>query len=161
MDDMNIVIIDDDEFFNKLTVWSVSDVLPENGKVFGYTSWESYLDNFDDSLPVSVFILDHHLDGLCGLDILKKLKILHPESKFIVLSGQYEVSTAIEYFHLGVYEYITKGTHSQTKLNNEITKIIKECELNKKLHATRTVLLLTLSALAVATFSIVSYFISK
>jgi len=55
-----------------------------------------------------VVITDLKLPGPSGIEVLRKLKEVSPESEGIVVTGFATVETAVEAMKLGAYDYITK-----------------------------------------------------
>ena len=55
-----------------------------------------------------VALLDLHLPGLNGLEVLAKLKEAQPELEAIMLTGHASIETAIQAMKRGAYDYLTK-----------------------------------------------------
>jgi DNA-binding NtrC family response regulator len=64
----------------------------------------------------SVITLDHFLPDMTGLDLLKVIKNRLPETQVILLSGQEDITIAVDYMQSGAYDYITKDAASLDKL---------------------------------------------
>lgn len=63
--------------------------------------------------PAIVF-LDYHLnsqvrDALDGIDILKEIKKVSPESEVVMISGQDKIEVAVNTMKYGAFDYIVKG----------------------------------------------------
>src|SRR3972149_9197205 len=55
-----------------------------------------------------VVILDLVMPGLSGVQVLEQLKLTHPESEVILLTGQGTIETAVQAMKLGAYDFLTK-----------------------------------------------------
>ncbi|HMS51791.1 MAG TPA: response regulator, partial [Chitinophagales bacterium] len=74
---------------------------------------------------------DYFLDGIqenakTGLDILKQIKAISPDTAVIMLSGQEDMETALETIRNGAYDYIIKSENSNNRLMFTITKLLLE-----------------------------------
>jgi DNA-binding NtrC family response regulator len=58
-----------------------------------------------------VALLDLHLPGLSGIDLLSRLKDQQPELEAILLTAHGSIETAIEAMRRGAYNYLTKPFH--------------------------------------------------
>ena len=56
-------------------------------------------------------ITDLHLPGMSGLDLLKRLRMEHPETAVILMTAFGTVQTAVEAMRAGAYDYIVKPIH--------------------------------------------------
>ena len=76
-------------------------------------------------------IENYFLDGIqenakTGLDILKQIKAISPDTAVIMLSGQEDMETALETIRNGAYDYIIKSENSNNRLMFTITKLLLE-----------------------------------
>jgi DNA-binding NtrC family response regulator len=55
-----------------------------------------------------VALLDLHLPGLNGIEVLEKLKELQPEVEALMLTAQGSIETAVQAMKRGAYDYLTK-----------------------------------------------------
>jgi putative nucleotidyltransferase with HDIG domain len=72
-------------------------------------------DNAQDALrifgekEIAVLITDNRMPGMCGIELLTRLKELSPETVKILMTGHADLSTAIEAINLGeVFRFILK-----------------------------------------------------
>lgn len=85
-----------------------------------------------------VIVLDYHLDSinpdaLNGLQILKKLKDMYPETPVIFLSAEEKPEIAVNTIKYGAYDYIVKNENAFHRLEILITNILSHGELKKNL----------------------------
>ena len=69
--------------------------------------------------------LDYNLPGMTGLEVLTKIREFNPDLPVVIVSGQQDISTAIELLKKGVYDYVIKDQDTKDRLWN-ITKNIRE-----------------------------------
>jgi DNA-binding NtrC family response regulator len=55
-----------------------------------------------------VALLDLHLPGISGIEVLEKLKELQPEVEALMLTAQGSIETAVQAMKRGAYDYLTK-----------------------------------------------------
>src|SRR4051812_3973845 len=55
-----------------------------------------------------VVILDMVMPGLSGIQVLEQLKLTHPESEVILLTGRGTIETAVQAMKLGAYDFLSK-----------------------------------------------------
>ena len=59
-------------------------------------------------MPVDVALLDLHLPGMDGIELLRRLKELQPEVEAVMLTAHSSVETAVQAMKQGAYDYLTK-----------------------------------------------------
>lgn len=111
MKDMNpkICIVEDDHFYAEL----IRTTLTNEGHqdVTHYSTGQDCLQNLN--LGPDIIILDHTLGSMSGIHVLKEIKRTSPNVQVIFLSGQEEMSIAINALKLGALDYIEK-THKSS-----------------------------------------------
>ena len=55
-----------------------------------------------------VIFLDMKMPGLCGMEVLEKVKSIHPETIVILMTAYGTIETAVEAMKKGAYDYIIK-----------------------------------------------------
>ena len=56
----------------------------------------------------NLIILDIRLPGIDGLSLLSKIKSFSPDTEVIMITGYWNMETAVQSFKLGAYDYLTK-----------------------------------------------------
>ena len=87
--------------------------------------------------PPDIVLLDHHLDILNGLTVLKRIKSARPEIRVIYVSGQQDVNIAVSSLKLGAEDYLIKDDRLITNLNHTLNTIEKHIGMNKKRFSLR------------------------
>ncbi|MFN5149115.1 MAG: response regulator [Flavobacteriia bacterium] len=115
-----IMILDDDIFFGNLVKNFLKNHFEE--KIDHFTIEDVFLRQLT-SEP-SIIILDHHLNGCSGLDIIPQILSISPSSTIIYLSGQEFMHVAIKAMRMGVVDYIEKDRNSFYQLKHIIDKVL-------------------------------------
>ncbi|NOU87106.1 response regulator [Paenibacillus sp. LMG 31460] len=77
--------------------------------------------------PVDLLITDIMMPEMNGLDLIRKVKTIHPRTKFIVMSGYEEFQYVKEGITLGIENYILKPINID-ELESTIKHIIRDWE---------------------------------
>jgi DNA-binding NtrC family response regulator len=100
---LQILVVDDDEDL----LASITQHFQRAGaKVLQATSGEEALAKATESLDVA--LVDLHLPGMDGLELLARLKEARPEVEVIFLTAHSSVETAVKAMRQGAYDYLTK-----------------------------------------------------
>lgn len=129
----NILIVDDSAFLRR----SVNKLLSNAGmKVFEAENLSQLRGNrFAENkrlADMDLLLLDIHLNGENGLDILPYLKKNHPTLPVVVLSMDNNKDTVLRAFNLKVNDYILKPFDEQNLINkiNYYINLSEECIIN-------------------------------
>ena len=79
-----------------------------------------------------IVIQDYHLDGINGIDVLRKVKKISPKTEFVFLTSNENMDVAVNTIKYGGYDYIVKDKMALDKVVFKILKIIKMIKLEKK-----------------------------
>ena len=107
-----IFVVEDDPLYSRLIRHKLG--MDPEFDIRLFSTGKSLLDYLE--LRPDIVTLDHSLPDMTGLDLLKKIKEFDPEIQVIVLSGQEDVSIAIDMLRNGAYDYIIKDDQSPEKL---------------------------------------------
>lgn len=80
---------------------------------------------------IQLVLLDVVLGELNGIDILEKMRILHPDINVIMISGESDIETAIKSVRLGAFDFIEKP-FSKSKLKVIIKNSIADYHNRRK-----------------------------
>lgn len=129
MNTFKIFIVEDDEIFAKVLKHHLS--LNADYDVEIFTNGKSFLKNLYKN--PSAVTLDFYLPDMSGLEILNKIKESNPDLPVVIVSGQQEISTAIELLKKGVYDYVLKDADTKTRLWNIMKNIRENVILKQKI----------------------------
>lgn len=79
-----------------------------------------------------IIFLDHSMDILTGVEVLKKIKRFNPDIYVVFISGQENVETAVSSLKYGAFDYIVKGENETRRMEETIKRIINVQRLLKK-----------------------------
>jgi two-component system, NtrC family, response regulator AtoC len=112
-----ILVVDDEP--NMLTLFK--KVLGKEGyEIRTASSGEEAL-NWIEKEQYDLVISDLKMPGLDGLELLKKIKTLSPETLYIVLTAYGTIDSAVSAMKEGAYDYLTKPIN-----NDEIKLVVKK-----------------------------------
>lgn len=115
-----IFIVEDNPVYNKLIVNYLQS--KKFNRIESFLSGEECLKRIDQN--PDIIIQDFLLEGIDGIEVLKQVKKIHPNTEFIFLSGQDSVDVAVNTLKLGAYDYIVKDQMALKKMLDKITKIM-------------------------------------
>ncbi len=134
IDSPKIFLVDDDPFYGLLYEKMLRQL--------GFQDTTIYQDgqeliNALTQHPEIVF-LDHNMQNMDGLEVLKKIKRINPDVYVVFISGQESLSVAVDALKYGAFDYIIKGEGDQKKIAAVLEKIrtvrtkLSEDRKNKK-----------------------------
>ncbi len=159
-----IFLVDDEPIQNEM----LKDYLAErfSYEIKTFESGESALREI--SQKPQIVVLDFHLNSHLpnaqnGVEVLKKIKELSPQSQVIMLSGQDKLEVAVESMKYGAYDYVVKGETAFSRMENVINNILELSnikELNQSYK--RAISFLQLAIVGVILISVVLvYFVFR
>lgn len=123
--DLKIFLVDDDVF--SLTIYR------QHLRNLGYKHiavFENGLDCLNSlAQQPDIIFLDHQMDQLNGVEVLKKIKQFNPDIYVVFISGQSDVQTVINSLKLGAFDYIVKDNNDTGKMEEVLNKINEVKEL--------------------------------
>ncbi|MHB1426501.1 MAG: sigma-54-dependent transcriptional regulator, partial [Gemmataceae bacterium] len=78
-----------------------------------------------------VALLDLHLPGISGIDVLTQLKECQPELEALMLTAHSSIETAVEAMRCGAYDYLTKPFRA-ADLEIHIQKAFEKVQLQRR-----------------------------
>jgi DNA-binding NtrC family response regulator len=125
----SILIIEDDQFFNKF----LNDCLADKGyRVHTATTGTEGLYMIQTMRP-DLVLLDLMLPDVSGLDILQKVKESYETPQVIMLTGYGSIETAIDAMKLGASDYLTKPIR-EDELILSIKKNLRHLDLIREIE---------------------------
>lgn len=134
MEPFKIFVIEDDAFYGKLLKSHLS-LNPDN-EVFHFETGNECLLNMH--LKPSMISLDYRLPDLSGMEVLKKLHHEYPDIPVVIVSGQEDISTALDLLKEGAYDYFVKNDDTKNRLWNAANKIRENQQLKNEISELKT-----------------------
>lgn len=121
-----IFLVEDNGIYLKTLEKYLKDNLKFNVHIHTFLSGEECLKNMN--LKPKIIILDYFLnsrsqDAANGLDILKQIDKMYPETAVVMLSSQDNMKVATDTMKYGAYDYISKNENAFLRVHNVINNI--------------------------------------
>ncbi len=107
---MNVLVVDDHHLIRDAVRGVLSDIIGESVRVFEATSAGQALRRVQDSPDIEFVLLDLALPDCDGLELLARIRALHPSIAVVVLSALEDRPRIARAFELGAVGYIPKST---------------------------------------------------
>jgi DNA-binding NtrC family response regulator len=124
---LRLLIVDDDEQMRRTLV---SRFQRQGMAVTDAASGEAAVAKAEHNV-FDVALLDLHLPGITGIDVLTRLKELQPELEALLLTAHGSIDTAIQAMKRGAYDYLTKPFHLP-ELEVHIQKAFEKVRLARR-----------------------------
>ncbi len=134
MTPFRIFVIEDDVFYGQLLKRHLS-LNPDN-EVFHFETGNACLQNMH--LKPSMISLDYRLPDISGMEVMKKLNAEYDDLPVIIVSGQEDISTAVDLLKEGAYDYFIKDDNTKDRLWNTSNKIRENLQLKNQIDELKT-----------------------
>jgi len=133
LNQIKIFIVEDDVMYSRL----LSHHLSKNPdyQVHVFNNGKDCVSNL--YRKPSVICLDYSLPDISGLEVLQKVRNFDSEIKVLIISGQEDISTAVQLLKEGAYDYITKDDDTKTRLWNSIKNLRENIDLKEQIKDLR------------------------
>lgn len=120
---IKLLIVDDEKIIRETILnsipWTKIGVSPIGCASNGLEAYDIIMDEYPD-----IVMTDIKMPGLSGLELLKRIKSIHPQVEFIILSGYSEFEYAKEAMQWGVQHYLLKPCN-ETQIMDSVRSIIE------------------------------------
>ena len=130
MNSFSIFIVEDDKFYGEYLKHYLSSNPDYEIQLF--LTGKEFIDCLHKK--PDVVTLDYNLPDVNGATLLKKIRQISPETQVIIVSGQQDISTALDLLKDGAYDYIVKDQDSRTRLWNVILRLRENRSLKKQVE---------------------------
>lgn len=129
----SIFIVEDDAFYGAMLEYHLT--LNPDYQVRRFETGKSLLENL--YLRPSAITLDYSLPDIDGEVVLKKIQKDYPEIPVIIISGQEDISTAVQLLKNGAYDYIVKDENAKDRLWSTLLRIRENKQLREEISQLR------------------------
>jgi two-component system response regulator AtoC len=129
VDAFKIFIVEDDLIYAKILAYHLSLNPEYETEIF--RDGTSLLKNLYKN--PSIISLDYNLPDMSGKEILKRIQEYNKDLPVIIVSGQQDVSTAVELLKMGAYDYVIKDQDTKERLWNIVRNIREHIHLKKQI----------------------------
>lgn len=133
MSAFKIFVVEDDTFYGEMLKYHISlnpDYIVEKFE----TGKECLANLYKNPGAIS---LDYSLPDMSGLEVLKKVKEHNSDIPIIIVSGQEDVSTAVNLLKEGAYDYFVKDEETKDRIWNALKNIREKLSLKKQIDDLR------------------------
>jgi two-component system OmpR family response regulator len=121
-----IFLVEDNEVYLKTLETKLKEQINHNTEIRSFTSGEDCLKNMN--MKPKIVVLDYFLDGsspnaMNGLDVLKKIKKMDPDTMVLMLSNQDNIQVATDTMKYGAFDYVSKNENAFLRVENAIKNI--------------------------------------
>ena len=124
-----ILLIDDEPDIVRVLSMSLKadgyDVIPAHSGVEG-------IEIFEKEKP-EIVLTDIKMPGMDGIEVLKKVKSIEPESEVIIITGHGDIDNTIEALQYGASDFINKPVRDEA-LTIALKRARDKLEIKKQLH---------------------------
>jgi diguanylate cyclase (GGDEF)-like protein len=125
-----ILVVDDEETLRTV----ISQVLLEDGHdVTTAASGEEAVDRFRQS-PYPLVLTDIVMGKMSGLDLLKEVKLINPDSLVVVMTSHASLDSATSALRAGAYDYLTKPFEDLDQISMVVNRAMEQVRLIDENH---------------------------
>jgi DNA-binding NtrC family response regulator len=152
-----VFVVENNTVYNHL----VSEYLKKNGfsNVKSIISGEECVELVENKEKPDIVIQDYSLDGMNGLDVLKKVKKINPKSEFIFLTSNENMEVAVNTIKFGAFDYIVKDKMALEKVVYKMRKIVQMLKLEEKNRQIKKVMFFAIAGFALIVIFAFLYFV--
>jgi len=133
MENLKIFIVEDDVWYGEILEYHLS--LNPDYEVVKFANGKDFLDNLYQN--PSVITLDYSLPDMSCEEVMKRVRQSNPEMPIIIISGQEDVSTAVNLLKEGAYDYIVKDDDTKDRVWNTLKNIRENLQLKDEISTLR------------------------
>lgn len=130
---LKIFVLEDNEWYNKLLVYTLS--LNPDYEVKSFFNARDFLNCLGES--PDIVTLDYRLPDISGLEVLKRIRQENPDTQVILISEQEDTDMVVTLLKLGAYDYITKSNDIRERLLNTIQNLRQDIGLKREISSLR------------------------
>lgn len=129
-----IFVVDDDRHYARMISYRLAKNPDYQVKTF--TSGEEVVRHLGEQ--PDLILLDIMMPGIDGIETLRQVRELRPQTPVVMVSAQGVIDTAVEAMKLGAYDYITKGQDDLVKLETVVKNVLEKVAMERELDSLRS-----------------------
>jgi len=130
---LKIFIVEDDPMYAKILNFHLSK--NPDYEIENFASGKECIKNLYKN--PAIITLDYTLPDMSGMEVLKKIRKHNSDISVIIISGQENVSTAVNLLKEGAYDYLVKDNETRDRIWNSIKNIRENLELKNEISVLR------------------------
>lgn len=127
---LNIFVVEDNEWYNKLLVHNIS--LNPDYRVTSFFNGTDCLKALHKQ--PDVITVDYRLPDMNGLELLQKIKQENNDIHVILISEQEDIEVVVDLLKYGAYDYIVKSNDIKGRLLNTLKNVNSRLGLKRELN---------------------------
>ncbi len=136
MNKKHLLVVDDDKSFRSY----LKALLHSMGyRVTCFPTGEEAIDSVEKGFVPSLVILDIIMEGMGGIDVLKRLRELHEDMPVIMLTGVDQTQIIVEAMRLGASDYLVKPFEIE-ELEIALRNVFEKADLVEEIRNLRELL---------------------
>ncbi|MGH0034390.1 MAG: diguanylate cyclase [Myxococcota bacterium] len=124
-DGFRVLIVDDNRFDRDRAL----DMLEGVGSISACDGGEAALEALRDG-PVDLVVSDITMPGMSGLGLLERIRLDHPGTDVILLTGDASIESAVEALRMGATDYLLKPVQEE-----QLRRIVEQVRARRRLLA--------------------------
>jgi two-component system response regulator PilR (NtrC family) len=124
---LTVLIVDDEDTTRNLC----REVVADSGLRTRTASTTEQALEILDQFPIDIVITDMRVPQLGGLDLLKRVREVYPQTAVIVLTQYGTIESAVEATRLGAVDYVTKPFHVPD-LRGKLDRVVRSLEIDQE-----------------------------
>ena len=129
MNNKKILLVDDEEGIRKVLGISLADM---GYQVFTAANGEEALRAFNSENP-PIVLTDIKMPGMNGIELLKKIKYLNPDTEVIMITGHGDMDLAIESIKYQATDFVTKPINDDV-LDIALNRALEKIQMRQQLR---------------------------
>lgn len=122
-----VLVVDDEDSTRNLC----RDVVTNSGLRTRTASTTEQALEILDQFPIDIVLTDLRVPQLGGLELLKRVKALYPQTAVIVLTQYGTIESAVEATRMGASDYVTKPFHIP-ELRGKLDRVARSLEIDQE-----------------------------
>lgn len=133
MKNLRIFLVEDDPVYSRILLHHLKS--SPDYEVHLYSSGREVLNNLFRN--PSIILLDYTLPDMTGLAVIRNIKKFNPDLPVVIISGQEDISVAVELLKEGADDYLVKNDETRSRLWNLLINIRENLMLKEELKHLR------------------------
>src|SRR5580700_7359617 len=124
---VTVLIVDDEDTTRNLC----RDVVADSGLRARTASTTEQATEILEQYPIDVVITDLRVPQLGGIELLKRIREIYPQTPVIVLTQYGTIESAVEATRMGAADYVTKPFHVP-ELRGKLDRVVRLLEVDQE-----------------------------
>ena len=124
---VTVLIVDDEDTTRNLC----RDVVADSGLRARTASTTEQATEILEQYPIDVVITDLRVPQLGGIELLKRIREIYPQTPVIVLTQYGTIESAVEATRMGAADYVTKPFHVP-ELRGKLDRVVRSLEIDQE-----------------------------